>query len=293
MTKEIKLIAVDLDGTLLNSKHELSEANEKALQDAMAQGVQVVLATGKTFASAEALIVRLNLTTPGIYNQGLAVYNSDGSLRHQQTLDPALARRVITFAEDRGFLVLAYSGSRLLMRSDNYVAEKMAEYGEPPVEFVGPLLNVLDDTPINKLLLAGDPRRVKALRWQLGMQFEAQLTFVDANVTGIIEVLPPGASKGRALVALLRTMGVSPEHVLAIGDGENDTDMLRAAGIGVAVGNADARLKAVADHVVASNDEDGVAEAVRRFVLAPPAPADAAENGATAVEDRTGETQSE
>lgn len=275
MSDSIRLIAADIDGTLLNSRHELSARTEAALRAAMARGVQVVLATGKTRASALAIIAQLGLTTPGIFSQGLTIYEGDGTLRSQTTLDPAIARRVITFAEDRGFEVVAYAGTQLLARAHTNGAAMLAEYGEPAVQIVGPLQNILDSLPVNKVVLMNlnDTRRVRALRWQLTMQLDGTARLVQANVPQMVEVLPPGVSKGTALKTLLRDLNLEPQHVLALGDGENDIEMVRLAGVGVAVGNADPHLKAAADHVVATNDNDGVAEAVERFVLATnPAP---------------------
>lgn len=267
MTKPIKLIAVDLDGTLLNNHHALSERNERALRAAMAKGIHIILATGKTWSSAKELIARLNLTSPGIFVQGLIVYNADGTVRHQQTLDPSLARRVITFAEDRGFVLLAYSGSRLLLRADHPIAEDLTRFNEPLAEIVGPLQNLLDSQPIHKLIIYGEAKRLKALRWQLSMQLNGQANLTQSHIQTQLEILPSGASKGRALKALMKELGVSQDQTLAIGDAENDLEMIQTAGIGIAMGNASEKLKAIATHTVADNDHDGVAEAIERFVL--------------------------
>ena len=279
MTDTIQLLALDLDGTLLNDQHEMSERTEKALKAAMAQGVQVVLATGKSRNSATGLIARLGCDTPGIYLQGLATYNGDGSLRYQSTLDPLIARQVITFAEDRGFSVVAYSGVRILVRSLSKGTEVLQKYGEPAPEVVGPLQNLLDSTPINKLMAVkmGDHRAVPALRWQLSMQLDGAARLVQAGIPDMLEILPPGASKGSALKTLLQELNIPAANVLAAGDGENDIEMVKLAGIGVAVGNASSQLKAAADHVVATNNEDGVAEAIERFVLRPATPEASAE----------------
>ncbi|MCA9895297.1 MAG: HAD-IIB family hydrolase, partial [Anaerolineae bacterium] len=112
-TPEIKLIVTDIDGTLLNDDHSMSDRNREALRKAIDSGIPVVLATGKTRASNESVIAALNLNTPGIYVQGLIIFNPDGTVRHQQTLAPEMARRVITFSEQRGYKVMAYSGNRL------------------------------------------------------------------------------------------------------------------------------------------------------------------------------------
>ena len=271
MTQPIKLIAVDLDGTLLNSKHQMSKRNEKALKAAIAKGVQVIIATAKTRTSASDIVKRLELTTQGIYLHGLAIYNADGSLAYQKTLEPAIARQVLTFAEDRGFYVIAYSGTRILVRSSNSRFEQyIKEYNEALPEIIGPIQNILGDMPINKLLITrfDEAKRVKALRWQLSMQLDDQ-----ANVTGsirddMLEVMPPNISKSVTLAALIKQAEIKAENVMAIGDGGNDIDMIEMAGIGVAMGNARQALKDKADHIVADNDHDGVAEAVEKFVLA-------------------------
>src|SRR5829696_5368312 len=122
--KEIRVIALDVDGTLLDSKHALTPRVETALNAASAKGVQIVLATGKTRASMLKIIEQLKLKSPGIYLQGLAIYDENGELRHQQTLDPAIARQVITYGEDRGFVMVAYSGERILSRVHNKEVEE-------------------------------------------------------------------------------------------------------------------------------------------------------------------------
>lgn len=266
MDKDIKLIAVDLDGTLLNSKHKLSDRNKKALKAAIDKGVQVVIATGKTRHSAAAMLEELGIKSPGVFAQGLTTYNGDGSLRHNITMDTAILRRIITYAEDRGFGVLAYSGDKILTRRADEVAAKIAEYGEPSAESVGSLQNILGTTEINKLILYGQESKIPALRWQLSKQLDGQVHLTRAQVEGILEVLPAGSSKGKAVMRVMKDLNIPPENALAIGDGENDIEMLQAVGTGVAVGNAVQKLKAVATQVVGSNDDDGVAQAIEMFV---------------------------
>lgn len=291
--KEIKLVAVDVDGTLLNSKMELTERTEAALRKAIAQGVKVVLATGKTRNSTQRFIEKLALDTPGIYLQGLAICESDGTVKWQQTLNPSLTRQVITFAEDRGFTVIAYSGMRILVRTvTDEIKEMMTKYHEPLPEAVGPLQNVLNDTPINKLMIVGEPRAIKGLRWNLNLQVGTAGRVVQAGLPQMLEVLPPNCSKGAALRMVLRDLHTPPENVLAIGDAENDIEMIQLAGIGVAMGHAAQSVKDAADEVVASNDEDGVAEALERFVLPPEPPAAEPAPEGAAAESKPADAQS-
>jgi Cof subfamily protein (haloacid dehalogenase superfamily) len=266
----IQLIAVDIDGTLLNSQHLMSERVENTLKAAMAKGVKVVLATGKTYNSGEHIVQKLGLTTPGVYVQGTTIYSSAGVLQSQITLDPRIARQVITFADDRDYTVAIYSWRRILVRKlSDRIKDLASKYHEPVAEEVGPLQNVLDSVPVNKLLVVapGDARRITALRWQLSMQIDRGARLLQAGIDDMLEILPPSASKGAGVKLLIKEMGIPAEAVLAMGDAENDIEMLGLAGLGVAVGNASQKVKDAANAVVASNDEDGVAEAVERFVL--------------------------
>lgn len=266
--KPIKLIALDIDGTILNSNLELSERNKRALIAASEQGIQVVLATGKTRTAGRYLIDALNLTTPGIFLQGCAIYNADGTIRQQFTLDPAIVRQVLTYGEDRGFTFMTYSGTRIFVRKrDPEVTDGVRRYHEPEAEIVGAMQNLAGEVPINKLMAIGEARGIKALRYQLEAQLRGSARVLQAGISTMVEILPPGISKGAALKVLAKQLDIPAENVMAMGDAENDIESLQFAGLGVAVGNAEAHLKAVAKTVVGTNDEDGVAEAIERFIL--------------------------
>ncbi|MDX2162751.1 MAG: HAD family hydrolase [bacterium] len=273
--KDIRLIVVDIDGTLLNSQMELSARNEKALKAAQEQGVQIAIATGKTYGAAQYLFDRLGFKTPGIFVQGLLTYDAAGTITHQQVLSPAVARQAITFAEDRGFTLLVYSGARILTRTrDEKLYAEMAKYHET-LEPAGPLVNILNDMPVNKVVAIGaDARAIKALRWQLTSVLGGTARVMQAGIPNMLEVLPPGVSKGSALKMITKDMRIPADSVLAIGDAENDIEMLEFAGIGVAMGQAEQAVKDKANYVAPTHDEDGVADAIEKFVLPilPPAP---------------------
>ena len=165
--------------------------------------------------------------------------------------------------------MVAYSGNRILVRAKNADVMRLSDvYDEPVPEAVGAIQDILDETPINKLLAitCGEVERINVLRGQLSGQINGQAQLVQA-LSDALEILPLGTSKGAALADVLQQMDIDPGDVLAIGDGENDLVTLSLAGIGVAMGNATPKLKEVADFVVGSNDDDGVAEAIERFVL--------------------------
>jgi Cof subfamily protein (haloacid dehalogenase superfamily) len=262
----IKLIAVDLDGTLLDSEHNVSPRTMSALRAAMARDVQIVIATGKTYDSATRIIDELGITTPGVYVQGLVIHNADGTVRSSTTLDPAVVRAAADFADAHGIPAVAYSERRIMCRELHEHIHVLSGYGEPLAEAVGPLGDAAASSPVNKLIFLGAPEQMTSAREALAMQLGDKATLVQA-LAHMLEILPPGASKGAGVQRLLDELGIAPENMLAIGDGENDVEMLQMAGIGVAVANAMPHALEAANVVVASNDDDGAAEAIERFVL--------------------------
>ncbi len=268
MNKEIKLVAIDLDGTLLNSRHELSDRNRSALESAQQRGVVVVFATGKTRHAAEGLIEALDIDAPGIYMQGLITYNADGSVRARIVMERESVSRVISLGEELGFSALAYSDNRAFaLRVDEFTT-KLTEFGEPQAETIADWRDLLGSFDINKVVLYGEEDRVATMRRALEARLDGAVHVTRANVDGMIEVLPANASKGQAVKTLLEELGIDPSNALALGDGENDIEMLQAVGIGAAMGNATQKLKDIADVIVPSNEEDGVAFALEEFALA-------------------------
>jgi len=267
-TKPIRAVAIDVDGTLLNSKHELSKRNEDAIKAAIAQGVEIILATGKTRNSGLWLIERLGLKSPAIFLQGLYTVDAAGKVLAKRTLSPDIARQVVTYAEDRGFIMVAYSGMKIMTRVvTQEVRDATERYHEPVPEAVGALQNLMGDLPIHKLMAVGDPRQITALRWQLGAQLGKTVRLMQAGLANMLEILPAGGSKGAALRQLMQEMKIKPDEVMAIGDAENDVEMIEFAGIGVAMANGTPHIIEAADFVTGSNDEDGVAQALERYVL--------------------------
>lgn len=267
MPTSIQLVALDLDGTLYNARQEISPANQAALTAVRDAGLQIVLATGRTRNAVRPVIDRLGLDTPGIYVQGLVTHNGDGSIRRQQYLDAEAAREVaMVIGEDVS--LIAYSGTDTWVASRDRNIDLMVKYGEPAPQLCGSLAELAREVPINKFaaLDVTNPARMNALRARLEQAFGERVQVLQPGLAIMVEVLPPGASKGAALGALLQDMEIAPEAVLACGDGENDIEMLELAGIGVAMGNANQAVRAAADFVSAHHNEDGVARALAHFL---------------------------
>ena len=273
MTTEIRLIALDLDGTLYDPRTGISPINRKALVAAREAGIEIVLATGRTRGSALNIIEQLGLESPGIYVQGLVTHNGDGSIRHQQYLDADLAREVVELVDD-DIAFIAYSGTKTWAQRFDRNIELLVMYGEPRPGQCDSLAELTGRVPINKFAAMDvmNPDKMNALRARLEEALGDRAQVLQPGLTIMVEVLPTGTSKGDALGTLIKDMGIAPEHVLACGDGENDIEMLELAGIGVAMGNADESVCAAADFVSTPYDQDGVAHALARFLphIVPP-----------------------
>lgn len=269
----IEMIVTDVDGTLLNSKQKLSVKTASALQRAARLGVRTVVATGKTRGPwARDLYGKLgreNRQMPGLFIQGLVTCDGRGQVLESRTLERGCVKEILRFAGVRGCVVVAFCGDKIICSSRNASTDRVLDYGEPtPIE-CGDLLEKSDEYEVNKLLMFGDEGEVAAYRAEAENLLE-EICDVTVAVPGMLEFLPKGASKGAAVRALCESLDVDPAYVLALGDGDNDKEMLSYAGLGIAVGNASEATKAIADVVLdETNDEDAVAAAVEKYVLEP------------------------
>eukprot|EP00873_Tetraselmis_striata_P023847 jgi/Tetstr1/444111/TSEL_032010.t1 len=264
-----KLIASDVDGTLLRSDQMLSPAVKEAVLSAAAAGIPMVLATGKARGPwTKKVFPQIGLPMPGVYLQGCLIYDKDGDLLFSRELQEDICRDLISFAAAESLTLTAYCGERILTEATDVHTDRLLFYEEPTPEGVGPMTAILGKIPVQKMILMAEQSRIEEIRPAVATLMEGRATLTTA-LTGMLEILPLGASKGDGVSKLLDILGVAAENVMAMGDGENDVEMLEMAGWGVAMGNAGPHAREVADAVVASNDEDGVAEAINKYVLEP------------------------
>jgi len=260
-----KLFVTDVDGTLLNSKQALTQPTERAVREAAAAGVLTVVATGKTRGPwSKEVLPRLGAPMPGIFCQGLLVYDADGEVIYSNPLPDELAAEGIDFAKSRGVSLVAFCKDRILCEARDEQTDRVLDFGEPAPEAVGPMKAVLGKVQMHKLILLGGPE-IDELRPEAEAHFAGRAALTTA-IGGMLEILPLGASKGQAMGWLLNHMGVDAADVVAFGDGENDIEMLQAAGLGVAMGQAGEKVSEVADATTLSNDEDGVAHAIEAIL---------------------------
>lgn len=260
-----RLIALDVDGTLLNSRGEVSEETARAIHEARRRGVRVVLATGRSAPEAAWLTRETGCDGRAVCLGGAAIADAVTG-RHLRRWDmaPDAAARVLEALRGQPLACMVFAGEANVLDpySNRYfhTCYPFESYLSSVVEApdIGAYLRA-HDLPLTKIHARGDPDIFPALRAELGRVPGLILT---SSGPDNFEVVAAGVDKGKALCLLGREWGVGPEDIAAVGDSDNDLAMLRAVGWPVAMGNASPEVKAAARLVTDSNDEDGVAHAI-------------------------------
>jgi len=263
---EIRLIAVDLDDTLLDPTLRISPRVKRAIRCASEKDVAVVLATGRMFCAAVPFAEELGLQTPLITYQGALVKEHlTGREIFYRPVMLDLARDVIEQLSPTGFHLQVYVNDTLCMPCLTPDGERYARLSRVTPRVVGDLLQFLR-VPPTKIVMIAPEEEIDRLLPGLLTRY-AGVLHVSKSKPYFLEFSDPQATKGKALERLAVELGVRRDEVMAIGDSYNDVPMLEFAGVAVAVGNARPEIKACATYVTAANDKDGVALAIERVVL--------------------------
>ena len=265
-----KMIVLDLDGTLTNNKKEITPRTKEALMKAQVKGVKIVLASGRPTYGIMPLAEELELKKNGgfilAFNGGKIIDCSDCRTIFEQKLDETLVPLLYHAAKEAGMQILTYQGEGIAAtdEKDKYVQEE-ARINKMPVEEYDDFLQQLV-YPVNKCLIVGDPAPLHQLEIKLKKELEGRMD-VYRSADYFLECVPLGIDKARSLDRLIATLGITKEEVIACGDGYNDLSMINFSGLGVAMSNAADDIKAQADYVTLSNEEDGIAHVVDKFIL--------------------------
>lgn len=267
MTQPIKLVALDLDGTLLDEDLKISPRVRRAIQATLARGVQVTLATGRSTISAAAFARDLGITIPIIgYQGGMITDPNTGARLREATMDQAIAHAAVEQAEAEDLDLSLYANDVVYLRHMRYPQVFYDRWFGLPIRHVPDLRPIVDQTPPMKFIIVAEPPEADRIEARWKAHFAERLLIVRSHRL-FVEGNPLGVSKGTALAWLAERLGISQASVMAIGDNDNDAAMVEWAGVGVAMGNGSSTLKALADWVAPSLAEEGAAVALERFVL--------------------------
>ncbi len=263
----IRLVALDLDGTLVGEDLVIHPRVRDAVGRAQAAGVQIALVTGRMFAAARPFVHALGITGPVVCYQGAALFDAaSGATLRETPVHPDVTRTVLDWAHAHGVHAQCYADDTLYVEAINRFSKRYTDVARVEPVVVPSLRDAFAERPTIKIVLVDDPgpseQHLAALEALLG----ARAYLTRSNVD-FVEVVDPAVNKGESLAFIARRYGVALEATLAVGDSWNDLPLLEAAGIGVAMGSGPPELLARADAVVADVAHDGVAEALERFVL--------------------------
>jgi hypothetical protein len=248
------LLALDLDGTVLDSGRQLLAGIARSIASAQERGVQVVLCSGRMVCSVEPFWRQLGLDSPIIgYNGAYVRHPATGEVVFYEPVPLDLTLEVVRLAKTRGLHINTYIGDELWVAARNeYVRRYETNYGVQ-AKVVGDLERAVSQ-PSTKLLLVVEPPDIDRIAQELAERYQGRL-FVTQSEDIHVELLNPRANKGAALEAVSKRLGLQARDVVAVGDGINDIEMIRWAGAGVAVAQAKPQLQAEADLVLAPDPD--------------------------------------
>lgn len=263
---QIKLIATDMDGTLLNRKHEISEENKAAVRRAVERGVAVTIATGRMYASALPYAKQLKVDAPIITYNGALVKTVSGETLFERYIDPDAVGEIFRFCRERNWYIQAYCDDVLYVeRREEKARGYEAMAGIESVAVGEELYQMRERIP--KLLLITEGGEASDACVKLFQAHFGGRVFATKSNPEYIEIVDPAVNKAAALDILIERLGLSREEVMAIGDSNNDLPMLRHAGVSVAMGNAADSIKECCDFVTEDCDRGGVAKAIEKYAL--------------------------
>lgn len=266
---DYQIIALDIDGTLTNSRKEIPAPTLDALLGIQEQGCRVVLATGRPTAGCRHLADKLQLGKYGSYllsfNGGRITDCKSGRIIYQKTLPRDAVPELYAFAQANNVGLMTYTDDCILTGTDIDSYMKLeAKINGLPIQYV-PDFTEHVNFDVNKCLMTAEPVVLEAMEARLKEIYGTRLSIYRSEPY-FLEIMPQDIDKAHALQILLSDIGLTREQLICCGDGFNDITMIEFAGLGVAMQNAQKRVKSAADYITESNDNNGILRVINKFI---------------------------
>ncbi|MDD3839883.1 MAG: Cof-type HAD-IIB family hydrolase [Clostridia bacterium] len=267
---EYKLIFVDLDDSLLGNDLKISQQNKSSINKAIKKGVKVIITTGRMYKAALPFHKELDLDTPIVSFQGALIKNPcTEEILFYKPLDIEQARQVLEFGEQLDIHMQIYHDDGYYVKDENKYSKMYQQQNKIKPFVVGKSLTEFLSMPPAKIIFIDEPNRILKIYNDIATSniFSGEQLSICTSKPHYLEFNRAGITKGHGVEFLCDYYGASRKQAIAIGDSYNDLPMIKQAGLGVAVGNAAPDIIEEADYVTATNEEQGVAEVINRFVL--------------------------
>lgn len=262
-----KLVVIDLDNTLLNEEHKISEKNREMVQKVRSKGIEVIIATGRMYISAKPYLKALSLNNSAIVYNGAMVKDveTDKTIYHKP-IDKKDAKEIITDIKKEGLHINLYQDDKLYVDQDNEYTKRYEEVSGIQAVRVEDLseLDIIDPTKL--LIIEDDPELHVYYQKYLDRKYGDKINVTESK-SYFIEIGAKGVNKGKTLQQLISEKDIERNEIIAIGDSYNDLEMLSYAGTGIAMGNAPEEIKKKADMIAPHNEEDGVAVILDKLIM--------------------------
>lgn len=265
---KIKMICLDIDGTLLNSNHEITETTKEVIKKASNErNIAIILVSARMPKGILFLQKQLGIEQPIICYSGALILDDRKEILSKNIIDAKDLQSIYEIALNEKVHISLYKNDEWYVEKMDYWAQQESDITNiiPVIANFNTLIETWkkNDTGPNKILCMGEAHEINCLR---GKVKDYDLNIYPSKTT-YLEIMPKEASKTSAINVLRKKFGVEREEILAMGDNYNDIDMIEYAGIGIAMGNAPEKVKKCANQIALTNDENGVAEAIREIVL--------------------------
>lgn len=265
-----KALVVDIDGTLLNSKKEITPATAEAIRQVLLAGHEVVIASGRPLPGMRKCGRELQLKEYGgyllSYNGAKVINCKNEEVIFEKTLPANIPAEIYEYAKAHGAGVVSFEGDCVISGFEpNEYVKLEAKHNGLDIKVIDNFPEYID-FPVNKCMIMDEGDKDALYEKELLEKYGDSLSIYRSEVY-FLEIMHAGISKSETLDAILPVLGVKRENTICCGDSYNDISMIEYAGVGVAMGNAKPEVKSVADYITATNDEDGLVEVINKFIL--------------------------
>jgi len=264
-----KIIALDIDGTLASSEHKILPETKDALIAAQEKGLKVILASGRPTPGVMNLAKALKLDEFGgfilSYNGGRITNMKTKEIIHEVFLTPEEAHEIYDLATENKVNIMAYDGDDIITEREDEYSQLESHINTMPLRLTDDFKKAVVNDTI-KTLTTGDPEILAEIEQKYIEKFGERFS-ISRSLPFFLEVMPLGINKALSLGRLLNKLDMTPADMVACGDGFNDIEMVKYAGLGVAMGNAVDEVKAASDYVTRSNDDNGIVDVLEKFIF--------------------------